>query len=45
MMRFRSGRKVARHPAMILAPHSIVDQMEILTEAQKKSCVSVRPST
>lgn len=44
-MRFKSGRKVARQPAMMLAPHSIVDQMEMLTEAQKKSLVSVRLST
>jgi hypothetical protein len=45
MIRLISGRKVARHPAMMLAPHSMVDQMEMLTEAQKKSWVSVRPST
>lgn len=43
--RFKSGRRVARHPAMMLAPHSIVDQMATLVAFQKKSSIWVRPST
>ena len=38
-MRFKSGRRVARHPAMMLAPHSIVDQMAMLVAFQKKSSI------
>ena len=44
-MCFKSGRKVARHPAMMLAPHSMVDQMAMLVAFQKKSSICVRPST
>lgn len=36
---FRSGRRVARHPAMMLAPHSIVDQIAIFVAFQKKSLI------
>jgi len=43
--RVSSGRRVARQPATILVPHSIVDHIAMLTEAQKKLAVSVRPST
>lgn len=44
-MRFRSGRRVAKQPAMMLAPHSIVDQMAMLVAFQKKSSIWVKPST
>jgi len=43
--RLRSGRSVARQPAMMLAPHSMVDQVDMLTAFQKKSSVWTRPST
>jgi len=43
--RLRSGRKVARQPAIMHAPHSMVDQVDMLTACQKKSSVWVRPST
>jgi hypothetical protein len=45
IMHLKKGRRVARHPAMMLAPHSMVDQVEMLVALQKKSSVSVRPST
>ena len=45
MARFRSGRSVARQPAMMHAPASIVLQIEMLTTFQKKSSVCVSPST
>jgi hypothetical protein len=41
----KKGRRVARHPATILAPHSIVDQMPMFVASQKKSSTWVRPST
>ena len=41
----KRGRRVARHPATILAPHSIVDQIPMLVASQKKSSTWVRPST
>jgi hypothetical protein len=44
-MRLRSGRRVARQPAMMLAPHSMVDQIAMLVAFQKKSSIWVRPST
>ena len=43
--RFSSGRSVARQPAMMQAPASMVLQMEMLTTFQKKSSVWVSPST
>jgi hypothetical protein len=45
MARFRSGRSVARQPATMQAPASIVLHIEMLTTFQKKSSVWVRPST
>lgn len=37
--RFRSGRSVARHPATMLAPDSMVDHIAMLVAFQKKSSI------
>lgn len=44
-MRFKNGRRVAKHPAMMLAPHSMVDHMAMFVAFQKKSSICVSPST
>jgi hypothetical protein len=37
--RLRSGRSVARQPAIMHAPHSMVDHVDMLTAFQKKSSI------
>lgn len=43
--RLNSGRSVARHPATIPVPGSIVDHMAMLVACQKKPSICVKPST